>query len=109
MIGGRVVAGKPRQTVFDEARRTDLGGERIENAVEIDEQQRAFGPSFRAVAARYAPGGPGSAGGAADARLLAKIKGGGAGTWGSVPMPPQAQVADPDARKVVEWILGGAQ
>ncbi|MEO8741374.1 MAG: c-type cytochrome [Casimicrobiaceae bacterium] len=67
------------------------------------------GPSFRAVAARYAPGGAGNAGGTANARLLAKIKAGGAGTWGAVPMPPQAQVADPDARKVVEWILGGAQ
>lgn len=67
------------------------------------------GPSFRAVAARYAPGGAGSSGGAADSRLTAKIKAGGAGVWGAVPMPPQAQVADPDARKVVEWILGGAQ
>jgi len=65
------------------------------------------GPSFRAVAARYAPSGAGNAG--ADARLLAKIKSGGAGTWGTVPMPPQVQVMDPDARKVVEWILGGAQ
>jgi S-disulfanyl-L-cysteine oxidoreductase SoxD len=67
------------------------------------------GPSFRAVAARYAPGVAGNAGGTANARLLAKIKAGGAGTWGPVPMPPQTQVADPDARKVVEWILGGAQ
>ena len=71
------------------------------------------GPSFRAVAARYAPGAAGNAGGSAGgtptARLLAKIKAGGSGTWGSIPMPPQTQVTDPDARKVVEWILGGAQ
>jgi S-disulfanyl-L-cysteine oxidoreductase SoxD len=67
------------------------------------------GPSFRAVAARYAPGAAGNAAGTANARLLVKIKAGGAGSWGSVPMPPQTQVADPDARKVVEWILGGAQ
>jgi cytochrome c551/c552 len=67
------------------------------------------GPSFRAVAARYAPGGAGNSASATDARLLAKIKSGGAGNWGTVPMPPQVQVSDPDARKVVEWILGGAQ
>ena len=67
------------------------------------------GPSFREIAARYAPGLAGTAGATANARLRAKIKAGGAGGWGSVPMPPQSQVADPDARKVVEWILGGAQ
>jgi S-disulfanyl-L-cysteine oxidoreductase SoxD len=67
------------------------------------------GPSFRAVAARYAP--PGSESHAAEtmARLLLKLKTGGAGVWGAIPMPPQAQVSEPDARKVVEWILGGAQ
>ncbi len=67
------------------------------------------GPPFRAVAARYAA--PGSAARVADAqgRLLAKLKSGGAGAWGTVPMPAQAQVSEADARKVVEWILGGAQ
>ena len=67
------------------------------------------GPSFRSVAARYAP--HGSAGSAADAqvRLLSKLKSGGAGGWGAVPMPAQSQLSEADARKVVEWILGGAQ
>jgi len=67
------------------------------------------GPSFRAVAARYAP--QGSATDTADtvARLLVKLKSGGAGAWGAVPMPAQGQVSAADARKVVEWILGGAQ
>ncbi len=67
------------------------------------------GPSFRAVSARYAS--PGFAANATDAqgRLLAKLKSGGAGAWGTVPMPAQSQVGEADARKVVEWILGGAQ
>ena len=42
-------------------------------------------------------------------RLLIKVKNGGAGVWGTVPMPAQDQVNETDARKVVEWILGGAQ
>ena len=44
-----------------------------------------------------------------EGRLLVKLKNGGAGLWGTVPMPAQAQISDADARKVVEWILGGAQ
>jgi len=67
------------------------------------------GPSFRAVAARYAPSGSASRMAETEGRLLVKLKTGGAGAWGTVPMPAQVQVSEPDARKVVEWILGGAQ
>ena len=67
------------------------------------------GPSFRAVAARYAPLGSASRMAENEGRLLVKLKNGGAGLWGTVPMPAQAQISDADARKVVEWILGGAQ
>jgi S-disulfanyl-L-cysteine oxidoreductase SoxD len=67
------------------------------------------GPSFRAVAARYAPPGSASRTAETEGRLLIKLKSGGAGVWGTVPMPAQAEVSEADARKVVEWILGGAQ
>jgi cytochrome c len=43
------------------------------------------------------------------AQLVAKVRAGGAGVWGAIPMPAQAQVSESDASKVVEWILGGAQ
>ena len=67
------------------------------------------GPGFRAIAGRY--GADGSQAGSADAeaRLLAKLSTGGVGAWGQVPMPPQSQVADADARAVVRWILNGAK
>lgn len=66
------------------------------------------GPPFRAVAARYA--GPGTASSAdIQAVLVAKLRTGGNGVWGNVTMPPQSQISESDARKVVEWILGGAQ
>jgi cytochrome c len=64
---------------------------------------RIVGPAFREVAARYAsvPDAP--------SRLTAKLKAGGSGAWGAVPMPPQPQVKDADARALVQWILGGAK
>ncbi|MEP6941388.1 MAG: c-type cytochrome [Betaproteobacteria bacterium] len=66
------------------------------------------GPSFRAVAARYnAP--PPQGRPDAQSHLVAKVRIGGAGAWGAIPMPAQAQVSESDTRKVVEWILGGAQ
>ena len=48
------------------------------------------GPSFRAVAARYAPQGSAHRHGRHRGRLLVKLKSGGAGAWGTVPMPAQA-------------------
>ena len=64
---------------------------------------RIVGPGFREVAAKYASV-PDAAG-----RLTAKVKAGGSGAWGAVPMPPQPQIKDADARALVEWILGGAK
>jgi cytochrome c len=64
---------------------------------------KIVGPAFADVAKKYG-GSPG-----AEATLVAKVKQGGVGTWGPVPMPPQPQVKDADAKAIVEWILGGAR
>jgi S-disulfanyl-L-cysteine oxidoreductase SoxD len=64
---------------------------------------KVVGPGFREVSARYA----GDSG--AAARLAAKVRAGGTGVWGNVPMPAQPQVSDADARALVEWILAGAK
>lgn len=63
-------------------------------------ERRIVGPSLRDVAARYhaQPG--------AEARLAAKVRQGGSGEWGSVPMPPHPALAEADARSLVRWILG---
>ena len=37
--------------------------------------------------------------------LSESIKNGGSGTWGAVPMPPQAQLNDADRLSIAEWIL----
>ena len=64
--------------------------------------RRLVGPGFTEIAARY----KGDAG--AEARMFAKVKTGGAGAWGSVPMPPHPDMKDEDIRSLVKWILGGA-
>ena len=61
--------------------------------------QKVVGPSFRDIARRYA-----SDAGAA-ARLAAKLRSGGEGVWGTVPMPPAAGTSDPEIAKLIEWIL----
>lgn len=40
-----------------------------------------------------------------EAQLEQKVKKGGVGVWGQIPMPPNAAVPDADIRKLVDWIL----
>ncbi len=63
---------------------------------------KLIGPSFRDVANKYA--------GRADAvsALAGKIKRGGSGEWGAVPMPPQA-LAEGDAAVIAQWLADGAK
>jgi cytochrome c5 len=61
--------------------------------------KKIVGPAYTEVAAKY----KGDAG--APARLTQKVKSGGAGVWGQVPMPPNAQVPDDDIKALVSWIL----
>ena len=60
---------------------------------------KVVGPSYKEIAAKYA----GDA--AARDMLIGKVKSGGAGTWGPVPMPPNAHVSDENIAIVVDWIL----
>jgi cytochrome c len=61
-------------------------------------EKKIIGPSFKDVAAKY--GGDKSA----ETKLAAKIKSGGGGVWGSMPMPPQA-AKDDDIRAIVKQLL----
>lgn len=61
--------------------------------------KKIVGPAFKEVAAKY----KGDAG--AQARLVEKVKTGGKGVWGQVPMPPSPQVKPEDANKIVAWVL----
>lgn len=61
--------------------------------------KKLVGPSYKDVAAKYA--------GNADAAamLATKVQKGGVGAWGQIPMPPNPQVSDADAKALVDWIL----
>ena len=40
-----------------------------------------------------------------QAKLIAKVKNGGSGAWGQIPMPPNASVPDADLKTIVKWVL----
>ncbi len=61
--------------------------------------KKILGPAYQDVAVKYR----GDAG--AAARLIDKVKKGGTGVWGQVPMPPNVQTPDADVRELVGWIL----
>ena len=61
--------------------------------------KKIVGPAYKEVAAKY----KGDA--KAEAMLIDKVKKGGVGNWGQVPMPPNAGVADADVKTLVKWVL----
>jgi cytochrome c len=66
-------------------------------------EHKVVGPGFKEVASKYA--------GQADARdkLMAKVRHGGSGVWGAIPMPAQPQVAEDDLAVLIDWVLAGAK
>jgi len=60
---------------------------------------KVVGPAYKEVAAKYKD----------DAvvvnTLIDKVKAGGKGAWGEVPMPPNPAVSDEDLKTLVTWIL----
>jgi cytochrome c len=65
--------------------------------------KKLVGPAYQDVAKKYA--------GNKDAlkTLTAKVKAGGKGVWGEIPMPPNSTVKDADIETLVKWILAGAK
>ena len=65
--------------------------------------KKVVGPAYQDVAKKYAGQKD------AEAKLVAKVKAGGKGVWGEIPMPPNAAVKDDDIKTLVKWILAGAK
>jgi cytochrome c len=61
--------------------------------------KKSVGPAYKEIAKKYK--------GQADAvaKLSEKVKKGGQGVWGPVPMPPNAATPDADIKTLVEWLL----
>lgn len=64
------------------------------------EDTKLVGPSFVQVAERYA-----AEADTAHDKLVQKIKSGGKGNWGEIPMPPHPQYAEEDLGEIVDYIL----
>lgn len=62
--------------------------------------KKVLGPAYKDVAAKY------KGDKTAEAKLIAKVKAGGSGVWGNIPMPANSpQVKDEDIKTIVQWVL----
>ena len=62
-------------------------------------EKKVVGPSYMEVAAKY------KGDKTAQAKLEKKVKEGGTGVWGQIPMPPNTIPSDADIKKLVTMIL----
>ena len=65
--------------------------------------KKLVGPAFKDIAAKYKGQGD------AVAKLSDKVRKGGSGVWGPIPMSPNPveKISDGDLKDVVSWILKG--
>ena len=60
--------------------------------------KKVVGPSYKDIALKYKGKG-------VEATLARKIREGGSGTFGSIPMPASPQVSEAEAQQLARWIL----
>jgi len=60
--------------------------------------KKSVGPSYKDISAKYK-------GQNVAAKLAEKVKKGGSGVWGQVPMAPNPAVPDADVKTLVAWIM----
>ena len=77
----------------------ELGKKHLCTTCHVVTGAKTIGPTYADVAKKYAGQKD------AEAKLADKVKKGGQGVWGQVPMPPNAAVSDPDVKALVKWIL----
>jgi cytochrome c len=65
--------------------------------------KKLLGPAYQEVAKKYAGQKD------AEAVLVERIRKGGSGNWGQIPMPAQPNLKEEDARALARWILDGAK
>jgi cytochrome c len=61
--------------------------------------KKLVGPSYKDIAAKY------KADKNAQATLVKKVREGGVGVWGQIPMPANPQVNEQEAQALVKWVL----
>ena len=61
--------------------------------------KKLVGPGYKEIAKKY------TGNKTAEATLIKKVREGGTGVWGQIPMPPNTGVNDKEAQILVKWIL----
>lgn len=61
--------------------------------------KKLIGPSYKSVAQKYANDKD------AVAKLAKKVREGGSGVWGQIPMPANPQVSADEATALVQWVM----
>ena len=61
--------------------------------------KKLVGPAYKEIAAKY------KADKNAQANLVKKVREGGVGVWGQIPMPANPQVNEQEAQALVKWVL----
>ena len=62
--------------------------------------KKVVGPALKEIAAKYRGDSE------AQAKLEKKVRNGGSGVWGAMPMPPAAKsVSDENIKTIVQWVL----
>lgn len=77
----------------------DLAKKHMCTTCHVVKGAKTIGPTYVEVAKKYAGQKD------AEAKLVDKIKKGGQGVWGQIPMPPNAAVPDADVKALVKWVL----
>lgn len=60
---------------------------------------KLIGPAYKEVAAKY------KGDKSAEAKLAKKIREGGSGVWGAIPMPANPQVSEAESVALAKWVL----
>jgi len=95
-IAGIVLSGTASATLSDSEATQLMQQHNCQACHAVD--KKLVGPAFKDVAKKYATDS------SAPEKLALKIKTGGGGVWGPIPMPPN-NVSDADLSKLVGWIL----
>ncbi len=101
MLAGLALSATPALAAIDAARAQSVANQNACMGCHAVDR-KLVGPAYKDVAAKY----KGDAG--AQARLIKKVRDGGMGVWGQIPMPANPKISDADLKIVIDWVLAGA-
>ncbi|WP_296224638.1 c-type cytochrome [Ralstonia sp. UBA689] len=101
VLAGLALAATPALAAVDAARAQSIANQNACMGCHAVDR-KLVGPAYQDVAAKY----KGDAG--AQAKLIKKVREGGTGSWGQIPMPANLKIGDADLKTVIDWVLAGA-